>query len=87
MSGVYLYLDKEIGAQSIIYVCTNQFLLAILERVPLPIKTTFWGFLWKVTELIIIVTICFIGNRILQKTPLRIILGEVIVSNCIKKQS
>jgi fucose 4-O-acetylase-like acetyltransferase len=71
-----LKVIKEIGSQSIIYVCINQILLTILTRISVGGGNTVFSVLWKGIEAIAIVAVCFISNRIIIKTPLRILLGK-----------
>lgn len=67
----------EIGSESIIYVCTNQFLLFFIRKVihdtelilPLRLVT-------RTLETIIIILICFILNRLIRNTRLRVVIGR-----------
>jgi len=67
---------KEIGAQSLLYVCANQLILNILVRLPLPEVHGVALGLRHVAEVIVIMVVCFIGNRVIMKTPLKVILGK-----------
>lgn len=68
---------KEIGAESLIYVCTNQFILILLNKIlPLQFSNIVFMFMWHMVEVIIIIAIGFIANRIIKKMPLKIILGK-----------
>lgn len=59
-----LKILKEIGEQSIIYVCMNQFILLILDLFSIPLMNTLLRLLWRLAKVIITIMICFICNRI-----------------------
>lgn len=71
-----LIIVKEIGIQSLLYVCTNQFILNILVRLPLPEIYGVVLYIWHIAEVVIIMVSCFIVNRLIMKTPLKLILGK-----------
>lgn len=71
-----LRIAKEIGAQSLLYVCANQFILNILVRLPLPELHGMILGLWNVTEVMVIIVVCFVANRVIMKTPLKVVLGK-----------
>ena len=71
-----LIILKEIGSDSLIYVCTNQFFLFFLKRLPIPGNNMVVMIIWHLTEVVIIVAVCFVTNRIIKKTPIKFILGK-----------
>lgn len=71
-----LPLMKEIGKESLIYVCTNQFILFLLSFIPIPHIHPAVTVAWKMTELVIVVTVCFAMNRALKKSAFRFLLGK-----------
>lgn len=67
---------KEIGAESLIYVCTNQFILILLNNfLPLQIHNRILTLMWHMVEVIMILAIGFLLNRIIRKSPIKFILG------------
>lgn len=75
-----LIILKEIGSDSLIYVCTNQFILFFLKRLPIPGNNMIVTIIGHLAEVVIIVAVCFMANRIIKKTPLKFILG-ITISN------
>ena len=71
-----LKIVKEIGSQSILYVCINQMLLVLLTRISMLIDFKVFSAVWKIIEITTIVAVCFISNRLLIKTPLKIVMGK-----------
>ncbi len=64
-----LSIFQEIGRQSLLYVCLNQFIIALLSYVP--ISGGIAAVVWKVMEVWIVITVCFWLNRLLAKTPFK----------------
>ncbi len=71
-----LRILKEIGSQSLFYVCINKMLLVILTRISLLINITMSSAVWNIIETTTNIVICFISNRLLMKTPLKILMGK-----------
>lgn len=71
-----LLVLKEIGSDSLVYVCTNQFILFFLKKLPIPESNMVVMLIWHLVEVIIIITVCFATNRIIKKTPFKIVLGK-----------
>lgn len=78
------YIDKktnyiifqEIGSQSIIYVCSNQFVIRIVSKILRNFGVAITTGFMRIIMVVIVIAICFWTNRFLMKTPLRIILGK-----------
>ena len=73
---VNLKICKEIGAQSIIYVCTNEFIIKAFQVVlpsslPQPVMIVLNLFITAAT-----IAIGFWMNRLILKTPLKFLLGK-----------
>lgn len=66
---------QEIGRESIIYVCTNQMLLYVLRNLTGNLYNFLPGIVVNVGYTICIIVIGFWLNRLLRKSPLKIILG------------
>lgn len=67
---------KEIGSESLIYVCTNQYILFLLNKVHLFEGNTVVMHIWHLTEVSVIIAVCFLANRIIKKTDLKFVLGK-----------
>ena len=68
---------KTIGSDSLIYVCTNQFILFFLKRLPILEVNILAVLVWHILELIIIILACYVMNKIISKSPLHFfILGK-----------
>lgn len=72
----YLGLLKEIGSESMIYVCANQFILFFLWKIPVPKTHILIKLSWHCLEVLLIIAICFMANRIIKNTPLKFMLGK-----------
>ena len=75
-AGRGLWVLKEIGSDSLIYVCTNQFILFFLKKLPISEPNMVVMLIWHLTKVIIIIAVCFAANRIIKKTPFKIVLGK-----------
>lgn len=64
-----LPIFQEIGRQSLLYVCLNQFVIVLLSYVS--ISEGMAAIVWKVMEVWIVITVCFWLNRLLEKTPFK----------------
>lgn len=64
----------EIGSKSLIYVCLNQFLLFCIGKLHISLGVS--PLLWKIICLLIVLDVCFIANRIIERTKLKFILGK-----------
>lgn len=74
--GWFIGLIKEIGTDSLIYVCINQFILRILWT--LSIGTSFYYLMvWHVAEFIIILLICFLLNRFIRHIHMEFLVGKL----------
>lgn len=64
----------EVGRYSLLYVCVNEFLIVILR------KFNFGDLVGKVAsrlfEVIIIIVICFLINRVLLNSRLKFLIGK-----------
>ena len=64
----------EVGKYSLLYVCINEFLIVILRRVPF--NAILGKLASRLLEVIIILTVCFLLNRVLLKSRFRFIIGK-----------
>lgn len=71
-----LEILKEVGAESMIYVCANEFILFLLNRLQVLPGNAFVLLVWRIVQTIIIVMVCFVVNRIIKKTPFKVALGK-----------
>lgn len=80
---IFYYISKitkemkvfvEIGAESIIYVCMNQFIIYWLAKIKF--DSVLIENIWKIVMLAIVLSVCFITNRIIRSSFLAVILGE-----------
>lgn len=67
---------KEIGSESLIYVCTNQAILILLQKIPIQLSNRLELLAYHAVAVFIIMAIGFILNRVIRKTPLKIALGK-----------
>lgn len=65
-------LFHEIGKNSLIYVLMNQFVLKALDKIGF--EGNQWG--WKIMEVLLVVCICFMSDKIICKTKLKFVLGK-----------
>lgn len=66
---------KNIGSNSLLYLCVNQSLLYCLNLVITSEKMIF-SLAWNVMEVFAILVICYFLNKFILRSPLKIILGK-----------
>lgn len=67
---------KKVGSDSLVYVCANQYFIWILSFLPISMGNTITMLIWHMIEVCIVVMACYLLNRIIRKTPLKIMLGK-----------